>query len=87
MGSQHYNTLYNGTFELSLEAYYKTMKDLIAYKAGYSNLESSEAWQNAIEIGGEGESYGLSCFYKRRKVKPVDGLVIHFRGQIEGLRI
>ena len=34
--------LYNGTFELSLEGYYKTMRDLIAYKAGYSNLESSE---------------------------------------------
>ena len=38
--------LYNGKFELSLEGYYKTMSDLIAYKAGYSNLESSEAWQS-----------------------------------------
>ena len=61
--------LYNGKFELSLEGYYKTMSDLIAYKAGYSNLESSEAWQNAIETGGEGESYGVEFFIQKKKGK------------------
>ncbi|MAU36241.1 MAG: hypothetical protein CMD14_02580 [Flavobacteriales bacterium] len=61
--------LYNGKFELSLEGYYKTMSDLIAYKAGYSNLESSEAWQNAIETGGEGESYGVELFIQKKKGK------------------
>jgi len=36
--------LYEGQLELSFEGYYKAMKDLITYKAGYSNLESTEAW-------------------------------------------
>ena len=60
---------YNGEFELTLEGYYKTMKDLIAYKAGYSNLESTEQWQNAIETGGEGESYGAELFLQKKKGK------------------
>jgi hypothetical protein len=45
------------------------MSDLIAYKAGYSNLESSEAWQNAIETGGDGESYGAELFLQKKKGK------------------
>jgi hypothetical protein len=61
--------LYNGQFELSLEGYYKTMNDLIAYKAGYSNLNSTEAWQNAVETGGEGESYGVELFLQKKKGK------------------
>jgi hypothetical protein len=61
--------LYNGQFELSLEAYYKTMKDLITYKSGYSNLESTEEWQNAIESGGDGESYGVEVFLQKKKGK------------------
>ena len=61
--------LYNGKFELSLEGYYKTMSDLIAYKAGYSNLESDESWENAVETGGEGESYGAEIFLQKKKGK------------------
>ena len=60
---------YNGRFELSLEGYYKIMKDLIAYKAGYSNLESTEQWQNAVETGGEGNSYGVELFLQKKKGK------------------
>ena len=60
---------YNGQFELSLEGYYKTMQDLIAYKAGYSNLESTESWENAVETGGEGESYGAEIFLQKKKGK------------------
>jgi hypothetical protein len=61
--------LFNGQFELSLEGYYKTMNDLISYKAGYSNLESTEAWENAVETGGEGESYGAELFLQKKKGK------------------
>ena len=61
--------LYNGQFELSLEGYYKTMNDLITYKAGYSNLESTESWENAVETGGEGESYGAEIFLQKKKGK------------------
>ena len=61
--------LYNGQFELSLEGYYKTMNDLITYKSGYSNLESTEAWQHAVETGGEGKSYGAEIFLQKKKGK------------------
>ncbi|SVE13741.1 uncharacterized protein METZ01_LOCUS466595, partial [marine metagenome] len=61
--------LYNGEYELSLEGYYKTMNDLITYKAGYSNLESTEAWENAVETGGEGKSYGAELFLQKKKGK------------------
>ena len=59
-------TLSDGKYELSLEGYYKTMSNLIAYKAGYSNLESTENWQNAIETGGEGKSYGMELFLQKK---------------------
>lgn len=59
----------NGQFEFSIEGYYKTMEDLIAYKAGYSNLSSTESWVNAIETGGEGKSYGAEVFLQRKKGK------------------
>ena len=56
----------NSKFELSLEAYYKTMSNLITYKAGYSNLESTESWENSIETGGKGKSYGLELFLQKK---------------------
>ena len=59
--------LKNGMYELTLEGYYKTMTDLITYKAGYSNLSSTESWENAIETGGVGESYGLELFVQKKK--------------------
>lgn len=59
--------LYDGQLELSFEGYYKTMKDLITYKAGYSNLESTEAWENSVETGGEGKSYGAELFIQKKK--------------------
>jgi hypothetical protein len=61
--------LFQGAYELSLEGYYKTMGNLITYKAGYSNLESTESWENAVETGGEGESYGVELFLQKKKGK------------------
>ena len=58
-----------GQYEVSFEGYYKKMNDLIAYKQGYSNLNSTEAWQNAVETGGEGESYGAELFLQKKKGK------------------
>ena len=57
----------NGEYELSLEGYYKTMSNLITYKAGYSNLSSTESWENSVETGGIGESYGLELFLQKKK--------------------
>ena len=61
--------LFQGAYELSLEGYYKTMGNLITYKAGYSNLESTEPWENAVETGGEGDSYGAELFLQKKKGK------------------
>jgi hypothetical protein len=61
--------LFQGAYELSLEGYYKTMGNLITYKAGYSNLESTEAWENAVETGGEGKAYGAEIFLQKKKGK------------------
>ncbi|MDC3153799.1 TonB-dependent receptor [Bacteroidota bacterium] len=61
--------LLNGEIEVSLEGYYKTMNNLITYEAGYSNLESTESWENSIETGGEGESYGIELFIQKQKGK------------------
>ena len=59
--------LYAGTYELSIEGYYKTMSNLITYKEGYSNLSSTESWENSVETGGEGESYGGELFLQKKK--------------------
>ncbi len=61
--------IFNGNVELSLEGYYKTMDNLITYKAGYSNLSSTEPWQNSIETGGKGESYGAELLFQKKKGK------------------
>ena len=61
--------LANGEYELSLEGYYKTMGNLITYKAGYSNLSSTESWENSVESNGKGESYGAELFLQKKKGK------------------
>jgi len=61
-------TLKEGMYELSLEGYYKTMSNLITYKEG-SSFMSFRDWQETIETGGEGESYGLELFLQKKKGK------------------
>ena len=61
--------IFNGNVEFSLEGYYKTMDNLITYKAGYSNLSSTEPWQNSVETGGKGESYGAELLFQKKKGK------------------
>ena len=43
------------------------MDNLIAYKAGYSNLQSTESWVNAIETGGEGKFMELRFLQEKGK--------------------
>ncbi|TXK33864.1 TonB-dependent receptor [Pontibacter qinzhouensis] len=53
--------------ELSVEAYHKTMTNLIDYRQGYNLLYSAfnSNWQDEIETGGHGEAYGLEFFANR----------------------
>lgn len=52
-------TIKNKLIELSVEVYYKNMKNLIAYKAGSGYQNLSENWENRIEQDGVGTAYGL----------------------------
>lgn len=52
-------------FEVSVEAYYKTMENLIAYKDGASYLSSSNNWEEKVEIG-TGEAYGLELLVQKK---------------------
>jgi hypothetical protein len=61
-------TLKDGVYELSIEGYYKTMDNLISYQEG-SSFMSFKDWQETVETGGQGESYGLELFLQKKKGK------------------
>lgn len=53
-------------FEVSLEAYYKQMHNVISYKEGASFLFGLENdWQDKV-TQGDGESYGLELFIQKK---------------------
>ncbi len=60
-------------FELSAEAYYKTMDGLIEYRDGATYLNLDQDWQNKVAVG-EGRSYGLELF-AQRKIGSISGWV------------
>lgn len=55
-------------YEISLEGYYKKMKNLIEYKDGASFFGSETDWQKKIEIG-EGWSYGTEVLVEKKRGK------------------
>ena len=59
----------NGKFEISLESYYKTLSNLIAFKQGKSISGSLNNWENLVEKNGTGENYGIEFFIKKIKGK------------------
>jgi len=61
--------LKKGMFELSVDAYYKTMDHLIEYKEGASFFSTSKGWQDKVETGGTGTVYGLEFLLRKRTGK------------------
>jgi hypothetical protein len=54
-------------YEISLEAYYRDMKNVLSYKEGASFLFGLENdWQDKV-TQGDGESYGLELFIQKKK--------------------
>ena len=51
--------------ELSIEGFYKTMENLLEYKAGVNVFGSSSGWEDKIEIG-DGESYGAEILLEKK---------------------
>jgi len=52
--------------ELSIEAFYKQMQQLIAYQEGASVLVGGNDWQNKVVTGGKGKVYGLECLLQKK---------------------
>ena len=61
------HTLEKG-IQFSVEAYYKDMENLIAYKEGVSFFGSDEDWQNKITVG-RGNSYGMEFLLEKKTGK------------------
>lgn len=69
--------------ELSVEAYYKYMNNLVEYKDGASFMFSGETWDNMV-CSGAGWSYGIE-FMLRRDVGKVTGWVAYTWSKTERL--
>lgn len=52
-------------YELSLEAYYKNMSNVLEYREGGSFFEDNTEWENKI-VQGEGRSYGVELFLQKK---------------------
>ena len=58
-----YNIL--GQVELTVEGYYKYMKNLLEYKDGATFMGSSTGWENKVSMGN-GWSYGVELLVQRK---------------------
>lgn len=59
---------YKDEYEISAEAYYKNMKNVISYKEGANFLGVNNDWQDKI-TQGNGKSYGLELFVQKKEGK------------------
>ncbi len=58
---------FNNKYEVSIEGFYKEMKNVIAYKEGASFLFGLENdWQEKV-TQGNGEAYGIEVFLQKKK--------------------
>lgn len=55
----------NNNWSFTLEGFYKTMTGLIEYKDGASLSDKGSNWEEAIETGGKGVSYGLEFLVRK----------------------
>ena len=59
-------SLLNNKFELSIEAYHKTLNNLITFLPGESLMGNLNSWENVIEKDGEGINYGIELFLQKK---------------------
>jgi hypothetical protein len=52
-------------YELSIEGYYKKMKNLVAYKDGAGVFQTDD-WQNRV-VQGSGDAYGAEVFLQKKE--------------------
>lgn len=56
---------YRDVYEVSVEAYYKPMDGLIAYKPGAEYMDPSQDWQDQVEVG-RGWAAGAELFVQKK---------------------
>ena len=52
-------------YEISLEAYYKTMNNVLEYKEGANFFDADDGWERKI-VQGDGRSYGVELFAQKK---------------------
>jgi len=62
-----YKTLEDSDIEISLEGYYKKMKDILDYKVGAELILNENIEQELLQ--GEGKAYGVEFLLKKKKGK------------------
>ena len=61
--------LRNGMYQVSVESYYKRMRNLIAYRDGANYLfQNGEDWQNKV-VAGDGDAYGVELLIDKKRGK------------------
>ncbi|RLD57592.1 MAG: TonB-dependent receptor [Bacteroidetes bacterium] len=56
-------------FEVSIDAYYKKMFNLIDFREGESFFGESQIWQDKVETNGIGHSYGIEFLLQKKTGK------------------
>lgn len=62
-------SLKKGSYEFSIEGYYKKMQNLIEYKEGANFLGTTDNWEELVESGGLGTSYGAELLLQKKEGK------------------
>lgn len=62
-------SLKKGSYELSIEGYYKKMQNLIEYKEGANFLGTTDNWEELVESDGLGNSYGAELLVQKKEGK------------------
>ena len=62
-------TFQNNKYEFSIEAYHKTLNNLITFLPGESLNGNLGSWENVIEKNGTGLNYGLELFLQKKSGK------------------
>jgi len=56
---------FRGNYEISLEAYYKTLNNVMEYKEGAGFFDVSDTWEQKV-LQGNGQSYGVELFAQKK---------------------
>lgn len=64
-----YSNVARNKYEISIEGYYKTSKNIIIYKEGATFIGNGKNWTDKIEKNGTGKYYGIEFFVFKKTGK------------------